>query len=391
MFSISIEGETKGRGRKVLLLFSSFFVVLGVVLTYQTFGRPFLILQAAQAWTTSSCVISKLDVISSENHRGRAGQGRGSTIPGFRVEVSYDYVVDGVSYVGNVLEPFKLWSSQKRATARAASLPRAGESTPCYIDPSDPTNSMIDRDFSTVALLGLLPILFTFGGLLFLILLCGGGQSRVQPLINQGIRIKAPSRVSQLALLVILALIVNFIGFCEYIVSSNWEVPWALHLFMVLVGVIGALLILAIIYRALRMFVPSVDLELDLGVPQPGSSLTISWRLCGLPSQARGLEINLEAYVRLSEIDSVEAAQVLESQFQQGIKDGMIGEKKIVIPILETQSHSDVISGSRQIMVPTLEEIQRELEFKEIKWRITTGILPRRGYKESSMVYLGTS
>lgn len=152
--------------RGVLVAFFSMFLVAGVAATYFTFVRPVLGVERARHWPAVPC-----RVISS---RVQTHSGKSTT---YNVDILYSYNVDGREYRSNRYDFMSGSSSGYSSKAIIVAQYRPGTTTKCYVNPSEPTDAVLDRSFQPVMLAGLIPTVFLFigvGGLIWVFV--GGGR-----------------------------------------------------------------------------------------------------------------------------------------------------------------------------------------------------------------------
>jgi len=138
------------------------FVVLGLaVLTYFAGGRDIYLWAASKQWIETTCVVEYAALDSQTDSDGDEGY-RVSTAYSFKDEADY---FRGTRYAFN---GFDWYSSNYVAPSRAVKyLKRNAAAVPCYYNPRNPDQSVIDRRFQTETLFVLVP------GTILLILLFG--------------------------------------------------------------------------------------------------------------------------------------------------------------------------------------------------------------------------
>jgi len=155
--------------RGVLAAFFSVFLVLGGTLTYFFFLRPMLDVSKARHWPWVPCHIISSRV---QSHSGSKG---GTT---YSVDIAYRYTVDGKVHTSNRYE--FMGGSSSGYSGKAAIVARypPGATSRCFVNPDDPTDAVLERDFTPGMLVGLFPALFFFiglGGLVWTFV--GGGRA----------------------------------------------------------------------------------------------------------------------------------------------------------------------------------------------------------------------
>ena len=112
-----------------------------------------------------------------QSHSGSKG---GTT---YSVDILYAYTVDGKDYRSNRYDFMGGSSSGYGGKDAIVRRYRPGTKTTCFVDPHDPTQAVLQRDFTPGMLAGLIPLVFFFvgvGGLVWFFF-GGGRSSKVMP------------------------------------------------------------------------------------------------------------------------------------------------------------------------------------------------------------------
>lgn len=161
-------------GTRWLALFFTVFLLMGGLTTYFLFVRPLVNIQRARSWQSVPCrVISS----SVQSHSGSKG---GTT---YSVDILYAYAVDGKDYRSNRYDFMGGSSSGYNGKDAIVKRYRPGTKATCFVDPHDPAQAVLQRNFTPGMLVGLIPLVFLFigvGGLVWVFV--GGGRSpKVMP------------------------------------------------------------------------------------------------------------------------------------------------------------------------------------------------------------------
>jgi hypothetical protein len=146
-----------GRARGCMVVFLACFALYGAGLFLGVFFRPWSRLVSARAWPATSCVIQASQMRS---HPPAGKQGRTT----WSADVVYAYVVGDRRHESNRYD--FLGSGSSGGADERAILERypAGSTTVCYVNPDDPAEAVLSRDFRPAYLLGLLPVAMVFLG-----------------------------------------------------------------------------------------------------------------------------------------------------------------------------------------------------------------------------------
>jgi Protein of unknown function (DUF3592) len=150
----------------VLVPFFSLFLLMGGAISYLFFVRPVLNVEQARNWPAVACRI-----ISS---RVQSHSGKSTT---YSIDILYAYNVDGREYRSNRYDFMGGSSGGYGGKAEIVSHYPPGATGPCYVNPHDPTEAVLERSLRPTMLVGLFPLVFLFlgaGGLVWV--LCGGGR-----------------------------------------------------------------------------------------------------------------------------------------------------------------------------------------------------------------------
>ena len=142
------ESDEDSGGSGCVIVTGVALIAIGVWILLSN-ARSASVAQEAKSWTKTSCRIVAAELVSQA----------GSDQPVYRTDFTYAYQVDGKSYVGKrdaVLESYSMYSV---AQDRLRALP-VGTDTICYVNPSDPSDVILDRSVSGGSLL----IFWVFGG-----------------------------------------------------------------------------------------------------------------------------------------------------------------------------------------------------------------------------------
>ena len=165
---------TGAAGTRWLALFFTAFLLMGGLTTYFLFVRPLVNIQRARSWQSVPC-----RVISSrvQSHSGSKG---GTT---YSVDILYAYAVDGKDYRSNRYDFMGGSSSGYGGKDAIVKRYRPGTKATCFVDPHDPTQAVLQRNFTPGMLVGLIPLVLFFigGGGLVWVFVGGGRSPKVMP------------------------------------------------------------------------------------------------------------------------------------------------------------------------------------------------------------------
>src|ERR1051326_4419060 len=143
-----------------VFVFFSIFLLVGGGLSYTFFLRPVFNVISAKRWPAVPCV-----VISSQVRTHHSGDG--ST---YSINILYSYDLNGRELKANRYSFMGASPSGYKGKSAIVARYPPGTETICYVNPSDPTDAVLQRGFTAEMWLGLIPLLFATigaGGLVF--------------------------------------------------------------------------------------------------------------------------------------------------------------------------------------------------------------------------------
>lgn len=303
-------GARPGSGR---IFFGCFLIVgLGVLIP---FGLMFVNLARSSAWVQTDCTIISSDV---GVHSGDDGNT-------YSVDIIYDYEWNGQQYTGDDYNFSMGTSSGYEGKAEVVRDHPPGAVVPCWVNPGNPEQSVLNRRLGWEAVFIILPLAFVGVGLLGLLGILGTFTPRRKtdwlpgsdaeesttpagPSVHHRAIAGLPSERADPWVLeskssparrligsIIFAILWNgFIwGVAWMVVIGEGERNGCVIAFLGVFGLIGLMLIAAVPYNALALANPRVKARLG-GDLAPGRSTSISWSFEGKAERIQKLIIRLE-------------------------------------------------------------------------------------------------
>lgn len=170
--SAPISEKRSGDPTGCLVVFGLIFFLAGAVSFFFAFMQPALRIVAARSWTAVPCVISTSQVASTKDSDGDTT---------YRVNVTYNYQVNGQNYTGDVYA-FGASSSSNYSSKNTivTSLP-PGTRTTCYVNPSNHTDAVLMPGASGDLWIGLVTLIFVAVGLIIMIVGVRMGRAGKSP------------------------------------------------------------------------------------------------------------------------------------------------------------------------------------------------------------------
>jgi hypothetical protein len=365
-----------GCGMVILGLFGLVFGAVGFGTIYYTAGRPLYYLLRAQSWRPAECEILFSQVESSGS--------KGDTS---RISMQYRYTVNDRPYTGKRYD-FLVGSDNMDNAGKAeiVAAHRPGQTVACFVDPADPTESVINREFRWKYLMGaafgapfaLVPVLFislavwarrkaqqrqavqmATTGLPMTGLPASGLMPTTTTFGSSGgpvVLKPESSRLARLAGMIFLCVFWNgIVGLFTYFeITGNIKgANWFIYVFLIPFQVIGLLLLWGVINSALALLNPKPTLTLGADSVPVGGSLTLQWQMSGMVSRLRNLKIVLsgreEAHYRRGTSSYTDKNTFYEVQIAEANDSTRIERGMATISIPRNTMHSFIADDNKII------------------------------------------
>jgi len=135
-------------------LFASVFLFAGLALGYFLYLRPFMLSRAAQAWTQVPCRILYCEL---KSHSGKSTT--------YNLAVTYTYQLNGQDYQSTRFD-FTLGSDSDYNWWKAAfNRHHARQADVCFVNPANPAEAVLERDFNRNAMIWIFTGMFSLIGM----------------------------------------------------------------------------------------------------------------------------------------------------------------------------------------------------------------------------------
>jgi hypothetical protein len=368
--SISQARNSEWRNQRgCLAVFFSFFLIAGLAFSYFFLVRPISLVLQAKNWQQVPCT-----VVSSEVKRHRDSDGTT-----YSVYIVYKYHVGIREYESDRYQFVKVSSSGRAGKKRIVDQYPPGKQAHCFVDPRDPTQAVLNRNFTADMLIGLLPIAFVLVGGIGLVYTLRKGPAdppqeawrpAAEPSWSIDVRqgkatpwgpIVLESQQSPLAkFLGIIALALFWNGIVSIFVWQAIEgfrqgrPEWFLTVFITPFAVIGLVLIGGIGYTFLSLFSPRPTLTLGTGRLTLGDTTSLTWRFLHNSGSIRHLSIQLEGKE--------------EAQYRRGTTNHTDTEIFFKHPLVDTTDPLEIAGGRIEFTIPADTMHTFEAEHNKIVW-----------------------
>jgi hypothetical protein len=343
--SISSAAGPRRRGLLVPIILGGVFTAVGGALFVALGVIPTARLLASRSWHETRCTIVSSTVRSHSSDDSTT----------YSIDILYEYRMGDRVFRSNRYD-FANFSSSGIAGKReiVERYPTGSEAT-CFVDPEDPSRSVLNRDFRPSYLVGLAPLVFLVAGVAALHwglrrrrAAAGTSEGRSAELRAPegpaGPRVLEPgsSRFLRIVGAVIFTLIWNgIVGVFLYQAVREWQrgsPDWFLTLFLVPFVLVGVASFGFIAHSVLAAFNPRPELTLTPGEPRLGDLLRVGWTFHGRSGRIQHLGIVLEGHE--------------EATYQRGTDTRTDREVFATLDLLDTESQAEIPRGAREVRIP---------------------------------------
>lgn len=336
-----------------LALFFLVFAVVGAGILWFLLLRPVGKVAAARSWPPVPCTVIESRVDESHSDDGTT----------YRALVIASYPHGGAEYRAPYDFSGSVYSSGYNGKAEMVARYPVGLQTTCYVNPEDPTESVISRDLSGSYFFGLFGLLFFLPGVAGMVWVLGSlvGTKRAPPpavrldpgapfgVVNpQGDDVSGPVELKPKA--TPLGKLIGLIFASAFWNGITWTIIWfaviqsqeregCVVAFLALFALIGLLLIYGMFRQFLVLFNPRPRLTLSPASLRLGEVGYLQWRLTGATGGARRLQVTLEGKE--------------EVRYRRGTDTHTETKPFATLPIVDSTDSYGMLSGSTSFAVPS--------------------------------------
>jgi hypothetical protein len=361
----SLRRRTANAPPGCMILFGLVFMAAGgAVLWFMTI-RPILRIMEAQSWPETPCTILQSQVAESSDSDGST----------YKVAVSFGYVYEGRELTSERYDFTNFYSSGYDDKAAVVARYPVGSRSVAYVNPSNPSEAVLVRNFSLRYLLGLFGLLFFLPGLFILIWAVNSrqgpqsgpltdpaspfGVTNPQGDVDGPVELKAQSTpLGKLFGMIFVSLFWNGI---------TWTIIWAafrdkgrpegcLIAFLAVFALIGLFLIYGMFHQFLVLFNPRPKLTLSPGSLPLGGTVYLQWRLSGGAGGVRRLTVTMEGRE--------------EASYRRGTDNYTDKEVFARLQLVDTTDSYQMANGSTSFTMPSDTMPSFRAEHNKIIWTI---------------------
>jgi len=348
------------RGHKFMIGFGLLFVAIGSAVFVPMALVPSIRLGLSMTWSPTPCTIVSKEMRSWSTDDGTS----------YRADVHYIYSADGREWRSNRVEFFSFLSSgYSGARAVLARYPK-GLSTTCWVDPGDPSKSVLDRRLRPKHLLGLIPLAFVLAGWAVAKhgwkkarekraeeSLAGGSTAPIEgPLVLD----PQVGPVGKLGGSIFFALFWN--GIVSVFVFQAWKgwqsgsPDWFLTIFLIPFVLVGVFAFGLVGYSLLALANPRPHLTLTPGHPRLGATLHLEWGFTGRAARLSSLRIFLEGRE--------------EATYRRGTDTVTEREVFASFDLVNTENDWEIPRGTAELLIPAGSMHSFQGDSNKIIWEI---------------------
>jgi hypothetical protein len=283
-------------------IFCALFFTIGVAI--QAFFIPTVLRgRAAQSWPAEPCVISHARVAT---HTSSGSHGSHTT---YSVEVLYHYHHDGKRYGSSRYAISNSSSGDYNSASQQADNLRRQRNTECYVNPLDPADAVLSRDYATsaavMAVTSAIFMLFGAGGMIFTHRQAKNDHlaKLEEHLAGNARTAKVLKPATSIRLKFIIGLIPTLIwnGFvtllaCIIYSRRGAQQTQIIILFLIVFGAVGLFLVGTTLRNARQLFYPTPHLTLATHPLRLGEASEIRWDWLGPNNRITRLKLAVTVY-----------------------------------------------------------------------------------------------
>jgi len=349
-----------GRGQKFMVGFGLLFIAIGGAVFVPMALVPSIRLAASTTWQATPCTIVGSAMRSWSTDDGTS----------YRADVLYEYQVRDRIWRSNRVEFFGFLSTGYADAREILDRYPGGSSASCWVNPRDPSKSVLDRQFRLKHLLGLIPLVFVLAG--WAIAYHGWKKMRVRKAAGELTMDEVAIDDSPLFLKPQLGPVgkvggsLFFALFWNGIVSifvwqawKGWEQgnpDWFLTIFLVPFVLVGLASFGFVGHFLLALANPRPRLTLTPGQPRLGDELRLEWGFTGRAGRLANLRIFLEGRE--------------EATYQRGTDTITEHEIFATFDLINTQNDWEIPQGAVELTIPSDSMHSFEGDANKIIWEI---------------------
>jgi len=346
MKAISAKGTvgTSRVERLTLVIVAAIFLLVGSGVFVFFTVLPLRSWSQAQHWESVPCTILSSSVASHSDSDGVT----------YSVDISYAYQWSGERYESDAYNFFSGSSSGRSGKEAIVGQYPPGSEHTCFVNPEDPREAVLNRDFDFTYFIGTVGLIFVFIALGLIVYSLRGGDRSSRTATNSA-RAELRSAIVRTdetvtlksdntglvgcAFFFVFGLIWNGIVFAMLWGMLREESPGiAGLLFMTPFVLVGLGVGIGVVYYFLALFNPRPELTLSPGTIPLGGAAELGWRFDGSTARIRQLTITLQG--------------VEKATYRRGTSTSTDSSTFAKVVLADTASNVEIREGRVSVAVP---------------------------------------
>jgi Protein of unknown function (DUF3592) len=332
--------------RRFMLIFFAIFFIMGAGFGWMMVARPLLKIKESEKWLRKPCKI-----VAS-----RVKKFRGDKKTTYSIDIAFKYKFSGVEYVGGTYDFMSGSDSDYSSKRKVVRRYSPGVVAYCYVNPEDPTEAVISREFNNPWWLAVIPLVFMLvgaGGMIGALVkrkkrkhIYSSTEPDLDFIGGEGetvLKMKSSPLKNFIGVLVFTLFWNGIVSIPVSQVIKSWEtnnINWFLTLFMIPFVAVGIATIVGLVYCFIALFNSKVTISISNPRPQPGEKVTLSWKIINSASIGK-----LAIFLRAEE----------SASYQTKGKDSSTHTKKStfeLLNVLDTTNKDAIHIGKTQFTIP---------------------------------------
>jgi hypothetical protein len=362
MAPISDRGKLGLMGRLAMAAFFAVFLAFGLGFLTPVFLLPVWRTIGALDWERRVCTITSARVHENSDSDGST----------YRVDVLYQYLYGGRVFQGDRYRFVRMSTSGRSGKEEAVARLRSNPTVDCWVDPENPSESVLERGPSSEMWFALIPLVFVLVGAGGIYAAFARGRSdsalslRPSRVSVQMAQVAAPSGPGSLrprytrrvALMGYIAFALFWNGGVSvflYQLFAQWNrgggFEWFLAVFLIPFVFIGLGVIAAAVHKALSLFNPDFTLSVTSSRVILGEELAIEWTSSGRIDKLTRFSIELEgreeATYRRGTDSTTDTHVFVSHALVDQLPPEIVGSGRVKVELPANSMHSFVAPNNR--------------------------------------------
>ena len=351
---------SSGKGHKATILFGLLFVIVGAGILIPMTVLPAIRFARSMAWEETRCTIVDGRLRSWSTDDGTS----------YRADVLYTYEYGGREWTSNRAAFFGFVNSGYESARALLDRHPEGSVGTCWVNPRNPSESVLERQLRPFHLIGLAPLIFILAG--GAVARFGwkklrsreaGGEARIEDAVAAGSPLRLEPQVGPVGklfgALVFAALWNGIVSVFVWQAFSAWQegrTDWFLVVFLIPFVLVGAFCVGLVGYFLLALANPRPRLTVTSGRPRLGETLRLDWGFTGRSSRLETLKIFLEGRE--------------EATYQRGTDTYTDQEVFATLDLVDSAGGWEITKGTAEVVIPEDTMHSFDGDSNKIVWEI---------------------